>query len=96
MHHLFRVLFICYKQASLSVDQKENLFSPPVALSVTENDMSAKKIDAGTDLFSLLYVSEHDSAVVPPSRWATFDCKTTFWLHCFFKYLTDNRIDFFN
>ncbi|KAL8111003.1 putative ADP-ribosylation factor GTPase-activating protein AGD15 [Apium graveolens] len=59
--------------ASFAIDQKENFFAPPVALSVTENDTSAKKIDAGTDLFSLIYVSEHDSAVVTPTRWATFD-----------------------
>ncbi|KAG6404263.1 hypothetical protein SASPL_136509 [Salvia splendens] len=38
---------------------------------------SIKNVDAGTDLFSLLYVSEEtqDRTVVPPSRWATFECK---------------------
>ncbi|KAL1541928.1 hypothetical protein AAHA92_26085 [Salvia divinorum] len=38
---------------------------------------SSKNVDTGTDLFSLLYVSEEtqDRTVVPPSRWATFECK---------------------
>ncbi|CAA0820970.1 Probable ADP-ribosylation factor GTPase-activating protein AGD15 [Striga hermonthica] len=38
---------------------------------------SRKSVDTATDLFSLLYVSEakQDRTVVPPSRWATFECK---------------------
>lgn len=56
----------------------EEFFIPPIA--EPRNDTSSGKSDAGTDLFSLLYVSEgkHDRTVVPPSRWATFDCKNTF------------------
>ncbi|KAK4394923.1 putative ADP-ribosylation factor GTPase-activating protein AGD15 [Sesamum angolense] len=40
-----------------------------------ENDMSSKNVDATTDLFSLLYVSDaqQERTVVPPSRWATFE-----------------------
>lgn len=59
------------------MDLKENFFIPPPVESVPKDDTSSKTIDAGTDLFSLLYVSEHDRTVVPPSRWATFDCKNT-------------------
>lgn len=60
--------------ASLSMDfTNHDFFIPPIVK--PENDTSSRKSDAGTDLFSLLYVSEskHDRTVVPPSRWATFD-----------------------
>ncbi|WOH03283.1 hypothetical protein DCAR_0622679 [Daucus carota subsp. sativus] len=46
--------------ASLSMDLKENFFIPPPAENVPKNDTTPKKIDANTDLFSLLYVSDHD------------------------------------
>ncbi|XP_057804123.1 probable ADP-ribosylation factor GTPase-activating protein AGD15 [Salvia miltiorrhiza] len=40
-----------------------------------EGCSSSKNVDTGTDLFSLLYVSEEtqDRTVVPPSRWASFE-----------------------
>ncbi|KAL1819822.1 probable ADP-ribosylation factor GTPase-activating protein AGD15 [Daucus carota subsp. sativus] len=60
--------------ASLSMDLMEEDFSitPPAK---PKRDPSIRKSNAGTDLFSLLYVTEgkHDRTVVPPSRWATFD-----------------------
>ncbi|XP_074374494.1 putative ADP-ribosylation factor GTPase-activating protein AGD15 [Apium graveolens] len=65
--------------ASLSMDlTSTDFFIAPIA--EPRLDTSSTKSDAGTDLFSLLYVSEgkHDRTVVPPSRWATFDCKNTF------------------
>lgn len=36
-------------------------------------------VDTAQDLFSLLYVSDvkQNRAIVPPSRWATFECKIT-------------------
>lgn len=55
----------------------DDFFETPVTKPI--NNTSLRKSDAGTDLFSLLYVSEgkHDRTVVPASRWATFDCKNT-------------------
>lgn len=45
---------------------------PVVPLPVTVQDDT----NGNRDLFSLLYVTEEtDRTVVPPSRWATFECK---------------------
>lgn len=51
-----------------------DLLSAPHAITF-EGSSSIKNVDAGKDLFSLLYVSEEtqDRTVVPPSRWATFE-----------------------
>ncbi|GER38438.1 ARF-GAP domain 15 [Striga asiatica] len=47
------------------------------------NGESRKSVDTATDLFSLLYVSEakQDRTVVPPSRWATFECKDYIYIN---------------
>ena len=63
--------------ASLSMDlnlMNDDFFETPIAKPRIDTS-SSRKSDAGTDLFSLLYVLEgnHDRTVVPPSRWATFD-----------------------
>lgn len=49
---------------------------------MTEFDKSTKTTNGATDLVSLHYVpdAKHDYSVVSPSRWATFDCKTTMLL----------------
>ncbi|XP_019200085.1 PREDICTED: probable ADP-ribosylation factor GTPase-activating protein AGD15 [Ipomoea nil] len=48
--------------------------SPPSDVSVEQQP--SKVSDTATDLFSLLYAPEvkQDRVVVPPSRWATFEC----------------------
>lgn len=62
------------KQESFDFLESFEESSSPVSF---EACPSIKNVDAGTDLFSLLYVSEEtqDRTVVPASRWATFDCK---------------------
>ncbi|PIN19433.1 hypothetical protein CDL12_07894 [Handroanthus impetiginosus] len=62
-----------------SLDLMTDLFSAPPNVVTTEINTTSKNVDAATDLFSLLYVSEtkQDRTVVPPSRWATFECKNT-------------------
>ncbi|XP_051136787.1 probable ADP-ribosylation factor GTPase-activating protein AGD15 [Andrographis paniculata] len=62
------------KNRGASFDLKNDFIPPPPSSTAGEGTAS-KTSDAGTDLFSLLYVPEEkpDRAVVPPSRWATFD-----------------------
>lgn len=78
------------KQESLSLMDVIDSAPPVVAF---EKSMSSKNIDSGTDLFSLLYVTEEtqDRTVVPPSRWATFECKNYLW-SIFFNRLPDLRV----
>ncbi|KAL0417329.1 UNVERIFIED_CONTAM: putative ADP-ribosylation factor GTPase-activating protein AGD15 [Sesamum latifolium] len=60
-----------------SLDLMSDMASAPPNGFTAENDMSSKNVDATKDLFSLLYVSDaqQERTVVPPSRWATFECK---------------------
>lgn len=60
-----------------SLDMKEYFNAPTPNVVKTEYKTPVKKVDSATDLFSLLYISDakQDRVVVPPSRWATFNCK---------------------
>ncbi|KAG9138125.1 hypothetical protein Leryth_001366 [Lithospermum erythrorhizon] len=61
-----------------SLDMEDpSIVTPTQDSKLGESEPPETNVDAMTDLFSLLYVSEasQDRTVVPPSRWATFDCK---------------------
>lgn len=60
------------QQASLDL-MSDVIPIPPMVIASEPNT------EVTQDLFSLLYVSEstEDRTVVPPSRWATFECKNT-------------------
>lgn len=62
------------RAGSLDLGNEVFITPPPIDGSVPEHDTSVKKVDVPTDLFSLLYSeAKQDRAVVPPSRWATFE-----------------------
>ncbi|CAI9113328.1 OLC1v1013909C1 [Oldenlandia corymbosa var. corymbosa] len=52
--------------------------SPSINGFTNEHNSSVNNVDNQKDVFSLLYVPDlkHDRVVVPPSHWATFECKT--------------------
>lgn len=56
----------------------DEILNLPPKNGLTSNP-SVKKKDDTKDLFTLLYASEakQDRTIVPPSRWATFECKYT-------------------
>lgn len=58
-----------------SLDLKNDILPCLINVDTAETTTTRKSVDAATDLFSLLYVSEakQDRTVVPPSRWATFE-----------------------
>lgn len=60
---------------SMFVAVRSSKAPPPL----TEHNTPAKKTNGAADLYSLLYAHKGDDAnsTVPPSRWETFDCKTT-------------------
>ncbi|KAK6148206.1 hypothetical protein DH2020_019118 [Rehmannia glutinosa] len=60
-----------------SLDLMTDIISEPPSVITAETNTTRKSVDAATDLFSLLYVSEakQDRTVVPIHRWATFECK---------------------
>ncbi|KAG8388490.1 hypothetical protein BUALT_Bualt02G0131100 [Buddleja alternifolia] len=68
-----------------SLDLMGNAIPAPSQEGISvENNTSVKNVEATKDLFSLLYVSEENQnrTVVPPSRWATFECAQltpTYW-----------------
>lgn len=81
---------LIFDQGSMDLGNDIFIPPPPVDGSDSEHDTSAKKVEPPTDLFSLLYAEEakHDRVVVPPSRWATFECKCTYLLVLLIIYLS--------
>ncbi|KAL2461852.1 putative ADP-ribosylation factor GTPase-activating protein AGD15 [Abeliophyllum distichum] len=68
-----------------SLDLMNDIMSAPPKAIISNESTSRKSVDAATDLFSLLYVSDanQDRTVVPPSRWATFDFREKKkWVGC--------------
>lgn len=57
----------------------DKLIIEPPPNDVSVEQQPSRTSDTATDLFSLLYAPEvkQDRVVVPPSRWATFECKNT-------------------
>ena len=73
-------LFI-YEQGSLDIT--ELMVSPTTDGLVNENTASVNNVGTEQDLFGLLYVSDvkQNRTLVPPSRWATFECKISISVH---------------
>lgn len=65
---------------------------PPSNGTLPTYNVPTGNVEVKQDLFSLLYFPEtkQTRAVVPPSRWATFECKPTISVginvHCFHRF----------
>lgn len=74
-------------QGSLDMNEKAAAPIPPrVPPSVAEVQVPTNNKNGTTDLYTLLYVNnvQQEYTIAPPSRWATFDCKTqTSYYTCF-------------
>lgn len=71
---------VSFYQVSLdTMDELLNLPPKTGLISAPSVKLSVKLKEEKKDLFSLLYASEanQDRTIVPPSRWATFECKYT-------------------
>lgn len=70
-----------------------DVFSTPPMVVTNETNNSRSSADGAKDLFSLLYVTESrkDRTVVPPSRWATFECENIFVTLNYFFYFSRIR-----
>ncbi|CDO98576.1 unnamed protein product [Coffea canephora] len=66
-----------------SLDIAELMVSPTTDGLVNENPASVNNVGTEQDLFGLLYVSDvkQNRTLVPPSRWATFECKISISVH---------------
>lgn len=71
--------WIFFMQGSFDMNDKAAAPIPPrVPPSVAEVQVPTKNTNGTTDLYTLLYVNnvQQEYTIAPPSRWATFDCKT--------------------
>ncbi|KAH9780953.1 putative ADP-ribosylation factor GTPase-activating protein AGD15 [Citrus sinensis] len=77
----------CFIMGSLDMNEKAAAPIPPrVPPSVAEVQVPTNNKNGTTDLYTLLYVNnvQQEYTIAPPSRWATFDCKTqTSYYTCF-------------
>ncbi|KAH9724890.1 putative ADP-ribosylation factor GTPase-activating protein AGD15 [Citrus sinensis] len=77
----------CFIMGSLDMNEKAAAPIPPrVPPSVAEVQVPTNNKNGTTDLYTLLYVNnvQQEHTIAPPSRWATFDCKTqTSYYTCF-------------
>ncbi|KAJ0048566.1 hypothetical protein Pint_16650 [Pistacia integerrima] len=77
--HMSQITPPAMKSRTRSADLNMVIASPLLPPPLTELNTPATKTNRASEFYNLLYVSNgnKDHSIVPPSRWATFDCKTT-------------------